>query len=207
MFRWDQNPPMPPPFALIPCSHGSVFPLPQGSVDPWTRDPCIYVTLHPWTLHPCTHAPLLPSIHAPVDAWVISHPHHDPMPHTHPCRTTTGLTVTLTPVIPITPMTHQLLQPPHGSVLPLTPFYQRNNTNTLPMPPKPTLALAKALYIVTSQSHKWLLERPLLVPRRDRCFAALRSYSQRYAPLYAALGVKLIYHGLGKTAPSAMQCR
>jgi len=112
-----------------------------------------------------------------VDAWVISHPHHDPMPHTHPCRTITGLTVTLTPVIPITPMTHQLLQPPHGSMLPLTPFYQRNNTNTLPMPPKPTLALAKALYIVTSQSHKWLLERPLLVPRRDRCFAALQSYS------------------------------
>ena len=60
--------------------------------------------------------------------------------------------------------------------------------------------------VVTPQSHKWLLERPLLVPRRDRRFAALRSYSQRFAPLYAALGVKLIYHGLGKTAPSAMHC-
>jgi hypothetical protein len=128
-----------PPFALIPCSkvpcsHGSVFPLPQGSVFPWFRAPMYIYTLHPCYHAPMHHATLLPCT---VDAWVISHRHHDTMTHTHPCRSTTGLTATLTPVIhqPTSPIS--LPTPHRGSLLPFKPLYHRNHGNTHPMHPKP----------------------------------------------------------------------
>ena len=146
----DSKVPHAPPFAQIPCSNGSVFPLPQGSVFPWFRAPMYIYTLHPSTpvtMHPCT---MLPCYHAPmhhatllpctVDAWVISHRHHDTMTHTHPCRSTTGLTATLTPVIhqPTSPIS--LPTPHQGSLLPFKPLYHRNHTNTHPMHPKHPLA-------------------------------------------------------------------
>ena len=135
---------MPPPFALIPCSkvpcpQGSVFPCTQGSVFPWFRAPMSIYTLHPSTMHPCYHAPMHHDTLLPctVDAWVISHRHPDTMTHTHPCRSTTGLTATLTPVIhqPTSPIS--LLTPHQGSLLPFKPLYHRNHTNTHPMHPKP----------------------------------------------------------------------
>lgn len=128
-----------PPFAQIPCSNGSVFPLPQGSVFPWFRVPMYIYTLHPSTMHPapCTPVTMHPCT---VDAWVTSHRHHDTMTHTHPCRSTTGLTATLTPVIhqPTSPIS--LLTPHQGSLLPFKPLYHRNHTNTRPMHPKHPLA-------------------------------------------------------------------
>jgi hypothetical protein len=149
----------PTPFGLksSPCPPlrpDSVFPrlrVPVAPI-PWFRAPMYIYTLHPWThgpstmhpcilapctpvtMHPCTHATLLPCT---VDAWVISHRHHDTMTHTHPCRSTTGLTATLTPVIhqPTSPI--NLPTPHQGSLLPFKPHYHRNHGNTHPMHPKP----------------------------------------------------------------------
>lgn len=124
-----------------PCSHGSVLPC---IYIPCTPAPCTqhHAPLHPSTMHPCYHAPMHHATLLPctVDAWVISHRHHDTMTHTHPCRSTTGLTATLTPVIH-QPTSHiSLLTPHQGSLLPFKPLYHRNHTNTHPMHPKHPLA-------------------------------------------------------------------
>jgi hypothetical protein len=142
-----------------------------------------------------------------VDEWVISHGHPAPMYHMPPCRSITGLTASLTPVPhqPTSPI--NLITAHHGSTLPSKPLDSRNHSNTLTTHSKPTLAqynatignhrlgrslsprssLRRKLLVLLSplywraakpaMPHKWLLERPLLVPRRDRCCAALQSYS------------------------------
>ena len=129
-------------FKSSPCPPLRPDSLFQGSVSPRLRVPMhprLRVPMHPSTMHPCYHAPMHHATLLPctVDAWVISHRHHDTMTHTHPCRSTTGLTATLTPVIhqPTSPIS--LLTPHQGSLLPFKPLYHRNHGNTHPMNPKP----------------------------------------------------------------------
>ena len=132
LFQWLRVPVAPRlRVPMVPCSHVYIYPAPQH-----------HAPLHPSTMHPCYHAPMHHDTLLPctVDAWVISHRHHDTMTHTHPCRSTTGLTATLTPVIhqPTSPIS--LLTPHQGSLLPFKPLYHRNHTNTHPMHPKHPLA-------------------------------------------------------------------
>ena len=134
LFQWLRVPVAPRlRVPMVPCSHVYIYPAPQHHA-PSTMHPCILAPCTPVTMHPCT---MLPCYHAPVDAWVISHRHHDTMTHTHPCRSTTGLTATLTPVIhqPTSPIS--LPTPHQGSLLPFKPLYHRNHGNTHPMHPKP----------------------------------------------------------------------
>jgi len=122
LFQWLRVPVAPRlRVPMVPCSHVYIYPAPQH--------PCYHAPMHHATLLPCT-----------VDAWVISHRHHDTMTHTHPCRSTTGLTATLTPVIhqPTSPIS--LPTPHQGSLLPFKPLYHRNHGNTHPMHPKQPLA-------------------------------------------------------------------